>query len=60
MLGVSKEVKVQLKYVGNNETTSQPILVGKSSIDRTQFGMKPDSKEGNVVDFEFKIELVKN
>ncbi len=60
MLGVSKEVQVQLKYVGNNETTSQPILVGKSSIDRTQFGMKPDSKEGNVVDFEFKIELVKN
>lgn len=60
MLGVSKEVKVQLKYVGNNETTSQPILVGKSSIDRTQFGMKSDSKEGNVVDFEFKIELVKN
>ncbi len=60
MLGMTKDIKVQLKYVGNNETTAQPILVGKSSIDRTQFGMKPDSKEGNVVDFEFKIELIKN
>lgn len=60
MLGMTKDIRVQLKYVGNNETTGQPILVGKSSIDRTQFGMKPDSKEGNVVDFEFKIELVKN
>jgi len=60
MLGMTKDIKVQLKYVGNNETTGQPILVGKSSIDRTQFGMKPDSKEGNVVDFEFKIELIKN
>jgi len=60
MLGMTKDVNVQLKYVGDNETTGQPILVGKSSIDRTQFGMKPDSKEGNVVDFEFKIELIKN
>lgn len=60
MLGMTKEIKVKLKYVGNNNTSGQPILVGKSSLDRTQFGMKPDSKEGNIVDFEFKIELIKN
>lgn len=59
MLGMTKEIKVKLKYVGNNETSGQPILVGKSFLDRTQFGMKPDSKEGNIVDFEFKIELIK-
>jgi polyisoprenoid-binding protein YceI len=59
MLGMTNEIKVKLKYVGNNETSGQPILVGKSFLDRTQFGMKPDSKEGNIVDFEFKIELIK-
>jgi polyisoprenoid-binding protein YceI len=59
MLGITKALKVQVKYVGNNEKTGEPILVGKSIIDRTLFGMTPDSKEGNEVEFIFKIELTK-
>ena len=57
MLGISKELKVQIKYIGKSKS-GYPILVGKSSLDRTQFGMKPDPKEGNVVDFDFSLELV--
>lgn len=61
MLGVSKPLDVELKYIGMVESDNEkvPVLVGRASIDRTQFGMKPDSKEGNIVDFEFKIELVR-
>jgi len=57
MLGIRKNLVVQIKYIGNTKE-GNPILVGKSSLDRTQFGMKPDPKEGNVVDFEFTIELL--
>jgi polyisoprenoid-binding protein YceI len=61
MLGISKPLNVQLKYIGTSDSggTKMPVLVGRSSIDRIQFGMKPDPKEGNIVDFEFKIELKK-
>lgn len=58
MLGIEQSLDVRIKYVGNN-TNGAPVLIGKSSIDRTRFGMKPDSKEGNVVNFIFKIELLK-
>ena len=62
MLGISKDLPIQLKYIGKQESNGRkvPVLIGKSSIDRTQFGMKPDSKEGNVVSFEFKVDLIKN
>jgi polyisoprenoid-binding protein YceI len=59
LLGVTKPLIVQLKYVGTSDVGNLPVLVGRSSIDRTQFGMKPDSKEGNIVDFEFRIELIR-
>jgi polyisoprenoid-binding protein YceI len=61
MLGVSKDLPIQMKYIGMVESNGKkvPVLIGKSSIDRTMFGMKPDSKEGNVVAFEFKVELIK-
>jgi polyisoprenoid-binding protein YceI len=61
MLGVSKDLPIQLKYIGMVESKDKkvPVLIGKSSIDRTLFGMKPDSKEGNVVAFEFKVDLIK-
>lgn len=59
MLGVKKPLKILIKYVGEPEGSKVPVIIGKSSVDRTQFGMQPDSKEGNVVDFEFKIELIK-
>jgi polyisoprenoid-binding protein YceI len=57
MLGVIKTITVQVKYIGKSPN-GNPILVGKSSLDRTEFGMKPDPKEGNVVDFEFSVELL--
>ena len=57
MLGKKQRVDVRIKYVGKNEKGT-PIIIGKSSLDRTLFGMQPDPKEGNVVDFQFKIELL--
>jgi polyisoprenoid-binding protein YceI len=57
LLGKKQKVEVQLKYIGQNEK-GVPVLIGKSSLDRTLFGMQPDPKEGNVVDFQFKIELL--
>ena len=57
MLGILKTIAVQVKYIGKSPN-GNPILVGKSSLDRTEFGMKPDPKEGNVVDFEFSVELL--
>jgi polyisoprenoid-binding protein YceI len=59
MLGVSNPLNIELKYVGRTGSNQAPVLVGRSSIDRTEFGMKPDSKEGNVVDLEFRVELIK-
>jgi polyisoprenoid-binding protein YceI len=57
LLGKKQKVDVQIKYIGKNDN-GKPILIGKSSLDRTLFGMQPDPKEGNVVDFQFKIELL--
>ena len=56
--GVKLPLSVDVKYVGKTESGA-PVIVGKSTIDRTKFGMKPDAKEGNVVDFEFRAELLK-
>jgi polyisoprenoid-binding protein YceI len=57
MLGIKQKVDVNVKYVGENEN-GNPILIGKSSLDRTLFGMQPDPKEGNVVEFQFNIQLL--
>ncbi len=61
MLGETKPLKVKLKYVGSSvkDGVNIPQFIGKASINRTTFGMKADSKEGNIVDFDFKIELQK-
>lgn len=61
LLGVTKPLKVKIKYIGNTtlEGENLPMFVGKANLDRTKFGMKPDSKEGNIVDFNFKITLKK-
>ena len=56
--GVKLPLSVDVKYVGKTDSGA-PVIVGKSTIDRTKFGMKPDAKEGNVVDFEFRAELLK-
>jgi polyisoprenoid-binding protein YceI len=57
MLGMEKDQVVQLKYMGEKE--GKHAFVGKGSLDRRDFGMRSDPKEGNVVDFEFEIILVK-
>ena len=57
--GARLPLNVDVKYVGKSESGA-PIIVGKSTIDRTKFGMKPDAKEGNIVTFEFRAELLKN
>jgi polyisoprenoid-binding protein YceI len=61
MLGKRKTVRVALTYLGEQEIKGKryPVLSGGGTIDRTLFGMKPDSKEGNVVDFTLYIPLVK-
>lgn len=61
MRGVTKPMEIQLKAAATGEENGKPylILVGKSSVDRTAHGMTPDAKIGNVVDFEFEVELTK-
>jgi polyisoprenoid-binding protein YceI len=60
MLGKRKTVRVSLAYLGVQEIKGKryPVLSGDGTIDRTLFGMKPDSKEGNVVDFTLYIPLI--
>ena len=58
MLGKKQKVDVQIKYIGENDE-GIPVLIGKSSIDRTLFGMQPDPKEGNLVDFTLAVLLKK-
>jgi polyisoprenoid-binding protein YceI len=62
MLGVSKSLKVKVKYTGSidKEGVKVPVFIGKAAVDRTQFGMSPDSKEGNSVEFDLRIELKKS
>jgi len=56
MLGVKKQQKVDLHRV---EEEGKVVLVGGSEIDRRDFGMSDDPREGNVVKFGFKVELTK-
>jgi hypothetical protein len=48
---------MQFVGVGEKNDTSILIITGESAIDRTEYGMSPSSKIGNVVDFDFEIEL---
>jgi polyisoprenoid-binding protein YceI len=54
MLGKTNKLMVRIMRL---DDTSGKFLVGTGTIDRTLFGMNPDSREGNQVSFEFKIEL---
>ncbi|OFZ54003.1 MAG: hypothetical protein A3D92_08435 [Bacteroidetes bacterium RIFCSPHIGHO2_02_FULL_44_7] len=54
MLGVKKLLPILVKRI---DIEGRKILIGSGTVDRTQFGMAPSSSEGNVVSFEFKIEL---
>ena len=55
MLGVSKQVTVTLQRIENEGSV---VLIGEGSLDRTEFGMTPSAAEGNVVDFNYQVELV--
>lgn len=61
MLGVTKELDVSLTLLGKKERDGKEILLikGSAEVDRTSFGMSPSSKIGNVVDFEFEVQLLK-
>jgi polyisoprenoid-binding protein YceI len=59
MLGITKGITLEMKYLGTADNTKSPIFIGRSSLNRVDFGMKSDPKEGNVVDFQFKVEMSK-
>lgn len=54
MLGVSKTVTLTLQRIELNDKIA---IVGSGSLDRTEFGMTPSAVEGNVVSYEFILEL---
>lgn len=56
MLGVKKEQNVMIHRV---EEDGKVVLVGNGKIDRRDFGMSDDPREGNEVEFEFKVLLSK-
>lgn len=56
MLGIQKDQKVRIHRI---EEGAKIVLVGSGQIDRTRFGMADDPREGNIVAFEFKVELTK-
>lgn len=56
MLGKSKPVTVKLQRI---ELEERIVLIGSGSLDRTEFGMKPNASEGNVVDFNYQVDLQK-
>jgi polyisoprenoid-binding protein YceI len=57
MMGITKPQTVSIELISEKGPNEMLTLIGKGAIDRTLFGMKPDPKEGNVVDFQFKIQL---
>ncbi|HZH86742.1 MAG TPA: YceI family protein [Brumimicrobium sp.] len=61
MKGITKEVSVDLKLVGVGSKDGNEIMVlwGKAVIDRTNFGMAPSAKIGDLVDFHFEVKLKK-
>jgi len=59
MMDVTNEIEITLKLVGVGEKDGKRVMVlwGKSQLDRRNFGMSPSSKEGNIVDFHFEVQL---
>lgn len=54
MLGVAKDLKVTLSGI---EKEGKNILIGKGKIDRRDFGMAPSATEGNIVTFQYSVQL---
>lgn len=61
MLGKKAPLALELKFAarGSEKGKDFLVMVGKSQLDRTQFGMNSDAKIGNVVTVTFEIELQK-
>lgn len=59
MMGVTKAMSIEMKVAltGVEDGKKFVVLLGKSSLNRTQFGQTSDPKIGDVVDFEFEVEL---
>ena len=55
MLGVTKNISVTLYRFEDDKLK----LSGKGKIDRREFGMSPSATEGNIVTFEYTVELQK-
>ncbi len=55
MLGVSQPIKVTIQQV---EVEGKIILIGSGTIDRTKFGMTPSAAEGNIVGFNYQVEVL--
>jgi polyisoprenoid-binding protein YceI len=61
MIGNTNNQTITFKYMGKGTFKGKEtiILAGNAIIDRTLYGMESDSKIGNSVSFNFKIELMK-
>lgn len=61
MMGVKQSISLEMKFaaVGMEKGKRYLVVVGKSSLDRTKFGMEGDSALGNVVSVSFEIEFHK-
>lgn len=57
MLGKSLDQEVFVKCVENQD--GNLILMGKSSLNKSKFGFLPSPQEGDIVDFNFTILLIK-
>ncbi len=59
MLGTSNPLEVELKLLGTGESDGGKVAIlwGQSQLDRTAYGMDPSAKLGNVVDFNFEVQL---
>lgn len=59
MKGIKQRLSIQVKIVatGKDKKGEYLLLSGLSSLDRTKFGMSSDPKIGDIVDFNFKLEL---
>ncbi|MDX1445079.1 YceI family protein [Lishizhenia sp.] len=61
MKGIEREIDVHFKVLGVADAEDKKVLIlnVKSSLDRTKFGMDSDPSIGDIVDFDFQVQLEK-
>jgi polyisoprenoid-binding protein YceI len=59
LLGFKKQVDLEMKCIAEKKVDGKSVLVfvGNGELNRTFFGMKSDSKIGDVVHLDFEITL---